>query len=512
VVTAVLIESNGSNIASDSATVTVSGDDSSFLEGIDPKLIEADPDAGYNYPYFLYAPNRYSGQTTPILVEPVNTGRPSNNLEDHITSGRDTVQSGLGRSIADSVEAPFVVPVFPRPAGDPVDATHYVHQLDDTTMSISEGPLERVDLQLLKMVEDAQSRLSERDYPVDDGIMLNGFSASGNFVDRFAVLHPDRVVSVTAGGLNGMAILPLEEAEGQELPYHVGVSNLDELVGSTLNKDALDEVNQFLYMGADDTNDTIPYDDAWTDEDMRQLALDVYGEDMILERFPRCQRAYQEAGIEAQFRVYSDTGHSPAPARDDIIEVHRRTIRGESVADLGETITNEVVISASSSQPTVGESVEFSGTETSLTGSTVSNYLWEFGSGDSAVGESVTYSYDSPGEKTVTLTVVTDDGMEFEQTQSVRVTESGETGDESTPSAEEGTETTPNPSETLSPTETGEPDETTGTEAADTTTEETPGGSGPGFGIVGTLAGVGGAARLLQGRLSDTENSKKSRD
>ena len=125
------------------------------------------------------------------------------------------------------------------------------------------------------MVDDARQRLAASDYPVADGMLLNGFSASGNFVDRFTVLHPEQVVSVTAGGLNGMALLPLAEADGRTLEYHVGIADVEELTGQAVDLDALDDANQFLYMGAEDENDTIPYDDAWTDDDLREIALAV---------------------------------------------------------------------------------------------------------------------------------------------------------------------------------------------------------------------------------------------
>jgi hypothetical protein len=170
--------------------------------------------------------------------------------------------------------------------------------------------------------------------------MLNGYSASGNFVDRFAVLHPERVVSVTAGGLNGMPILPLERADGHELPYHVGIANVEELTGDPANLDRLDTTNQFLYMGGEDDNDTIPFDDAWTDDDLRQTALEVYGEDMIEDRFPRSQEAYREAGVSAAFRVYDGVGHNPGPAMDDVIEFHRASMNGESVEAFGEDLTS----------------------------------------------------------------------------------------------------------------------------------------------------------------------------
>lgn len=339
--TAVLWESNGQPLDQETALISLDGEPPERTDGFDPLFVEADPDAGFEYPYYLYAPDTFPDDPRPILVEPNNTGTSTDEFETHVERAERTIESGTGRTIADDLFAPFLVPVFPRPRRNPVDWTHYVHQLDATTMSIDDGPLERVDLQLLEMVSDARDRLDERGYPVADGIMLNGFSASGNFVDRFTVLHPDRVLSVTAGGLNGMALLPLDAANGHTLNYHVGVANVESLTGEPVDLAALDEVNQFLYMGSEDDNDTIPYDDAWTDDELREIALEVYGDDMIAQRFSRSQEAYQKAGVSAQFRVYDGVGHTPRPAIDNLVEFHRRSMNDEDVSEFGDDLVTE---------------------------------------------------------------------------------------------------------------------------------------------------------------------------
>jgi hypothetical protein len=386
------------------AEVTVSGD-ASIVDGFEPQLVPAEPSAGFEYPYYLYAPTTSTERDSkPLVVEPTNTGTATNDFEQHRRAGEETSRRGLGREIADTLAAPLLVPVFPRPRGDPVDGTHYVHQLDDTTMELDSGPLERVDRQLIRMIEHARERLGGRGYPVsDEGVMMNGFSASGNFVDRFTVLHPEEVISVTAGGLNGMALLPHEQYESRELPYHVGIANTEELIGENPDVDALSEVNQLLYMGEEDTNDTIPFDDAWTDDDLRQLALDVYGEDMITERFPTCQQAYQDAGIEAQFRIYEDAGHTPRPATSDIFEFHRRSLNGEDVSDFGQTITSAAQIERSAQAPATGDEITFDGSGSTGGVDEVIAYLWEFGDGTTATGESVTHTYNDSGTFTVAL-------------------------------------------------------------------------------------------------------------
>lgn len=427
---------SGNSVAQDWATVAVD-DDAEALDGVPVTRIEPDSAAGFNYPYYLYAPPVLRSEAgDPMLVEPNNSGTPSDDLETHETSAESRIRNGFTRDIAGQLRVPLLIPVFPRPETDPVDWTHYVHQLDRETMAIDDGPLERVDRQLLSMVEHARERLSERDYPVDgEGILLNGFSASGNFVDRFTVLHPGEVVSVTAGGLNGMALLPLTESKGRTLNYHVGIADVESLTGEPVDLDALDEVNQFLYMGSEDTNDTIGYDDAWTSDELEATALEVYGEQMIAERFPFCQRAYDQAGVRAQFRVYEGVGHSPRAAAADIVEFHRRSITGESVSEFGQNVRSETTFEFDPSDVEADEEVTFDASESqAVPGAEIAGYTWDFGDGETAAGPQPSHRFTAAGDYTITLSVISDDGVTETATQRVSVAESdtstgGSTGD-----------------------------------------------------------------------------------
>lgn len=316
-------------------------------EGIGPTLIEANPEAGFEYPYYLYAPKPQRDAPTPILVEPNNSPRPSDDFAVHIQEVETKIEHGVGRHISDELAVPLVLPVFPRPVSEPVDWTHSIQQLDLETMNIEAGPLKRIDLQLLRMVEDARERLKGADYEIDDGIMLNGFSASGIFANRFAALHPEKVVSVTAGGINGMPVLPykeiernpIEDANTYPLTYHVGVANVEKLTGVPFDRSAFRDVPQYLYIGENDNNDTLLYPDTFTGTELRLAALLAYGDRIHEERFPRAKAAYEEMGAKAVFRMYEDAGHTPKPVISDLVEFHRRILEGEAIetvrADLG---------------------------------------------------------------------------------------------------------------------------------------------------------------------------------
>jgi PGF-CTERM protein len=489
----------GENIARVLAEVFVD-ESAERRDGVEKTFVAADSAAGFEYPYYLYAPSVPENEDPkPVVMEPTNSGQTTDDFAVQRRDAESKLESGLGRDVADGVGAAYVVPVLPRPRTEPVDWTHYVHSLDDTTMAIEDGPLERVDLQVLRMVEDARERLAAQSYPTADGLLLTGFSASGNFVDRFTMLHPDRVLSVTAGGLNGMPILPLEEADGHTLPYHVGIADVEDLTGSPVDLDALGGVNQFLFMGAEDTNDTIPYDDAWTDDDLRQTALDVYGDHMIEERFPRAQAAYEEAGVDAQFRVYEDTGHNPAPAIGDMVAFHEATIAGEDVGEFGDTIRTVLGFDATPEPPAAGESVELDASASEGGTRDLEYFLWDFGNGDTAVGETVTYTFEEAGAWPVTLTTVSTKGTESEVTETVVVANE----DGSIPEDVEATTETETETETAATTEASDTTSASGGagDGDDVNDEESESGaSSPGFGVGGALAGLAGASYLLGSR------------
>ena len=414
--------------AEPTADATTDDGDAAVSVADDPTLIEADPDAGFEYPYYLYAPtDADDGEPTPLLVEPVNSGQATDEFDVHRDAATTIADGGTGRTIADELGAPFIVPVFPRPESDPVDWTHYVHALDDTTMAIDDGPLERVDEQLLAMAADARARLEEAGVPADDeGIMLNGFSASGNFVERFASLHPEAVVSVTAGGLNGMPVLPAAAADGRTLPYHVGVADVEELTGEPFNEDAFADVNRFLYMGSIDMNDTIPFGDAWTDDALRETALDTYGFDMHAERFPTARAMYEAIDANAVFRSYERAAHTPRPAEADLVEFHERVLAGDDVeairADLGGGVPNpRAAIRLAPETTTPGVRVSAHAVGSAVEDGAIESVEWAFDDGTTAEGELVTKTFESPGRHAVTLTTTTDAGETHRSTAYVTI-------------------------------------------------------------------------------------------
>ena len=60
-----------------------------------------------------------------------------------------------------------------------------------------------------RLSDDARGRLRAHGTPTDPRVLLQGFSASAMFANRFTVLHPQRVRAATIGSPGGWPIAPV---------------------------------------------------------------------------------------------------------------------------------------------------------------------------------------------------------------------------------------------------------------------------------------------------------------
>lgn len=284
-----------------------------------PTLMEvpASACANFFFPYYLYVPaDLPKERTIRLLVEPNNTGRTSDDFEVHRQSAKHLVSGSYARRLAERLRTPLLVPVFPRPHQE---WRIYTHALDRDSLLIRDGPLARIDLQLLAMMEHARAVLLDHGISTKPKVLMNGFSASGNFVNRFVAIHPEAVRAVAAGGVNGLPIFPLETYQDVELPYPIGVADLRQLSGLAFDSEAYGQVSQYIYMGYLDRNDTFPFGDAWNDTE-RGLIAKLFGKEMMPDRWDRSRNILSEMPIPAQTVTYNGVAHRVLPEMwDDVV-------------------------------------------------------------------------------------------------------------------------------------------------------------------------------------------------
>ena len=268
--------------------------------------IPAAPDKGFHFPYLLFIPTSAAAKPYAyLLVEPNNTGKTSDDIEVHrnaaVSLARD---SSVGNFVAKKLGVPLLVPIFPRPSS--ADRV-YTHSLDRDTILITDGPLKRLDLQLLAMIADARPRLATMGHPVNSKVLMNGFSASGLFANRFTFLHPREVAAAAYGGVNCFVMLPVAEFKKNALNFPLGLADFEKLTGQPFDRAAYQTIPQFSYMGEDDTNDALVHEDAYSMEE-RSLVFNLLAEKMP-DRWKAVQAVYESEKLPVQFKTYPGIGH-----------------------------------------------------------------------------------------------------------------------------------------------------------------------------------------------------------
>ncbi len=110
-------------------------------------------------------------------------------------------------------DAPILIPFTPDVKG----GRPYYQQLSRECFEESEnGEYEiqypRIDLEIINAINDAKDRVMQiSGKKVAEKIFLNGYSSSGVFAQRFALIHPEIVGRALIGGASGSIPLPIEE-------------------------------------------------------------------------------------------------------------------------------------------------------------------------------------------------------------------------------------------------------------------------------------------------------------
>lgn len=286
--------------------------------------IEANPDLGFNFPYYLRIPKGLDqNEIQYFLVETNNTGVNDTLLHHEKEAYLQTTRNSLGSSICSKLKIPFLVPVFPRPAKD---WKIYTHAFDRDAANINSGDMKRLDLQLIAMIENAREVLKKHGINVKEKFLMNGFSASGTFANRFTSIHPQLVAGIACGGINAIAILPVSELQETELKYPLGTSDFELLFGIKFNVDAFQKVPQFIYMGQNDDNDAALFDDGYSEEE-RIIIFNLLGKVMIPDRFNKCESVYIQNKVNSTFKVYQGIGHeTDKQVFDDVIDFFTKII------------------------------------------------------------------------------------------------------------------------------------------------------------------------------------------
>jgi pimeloyl-ACP methyl ester carboxylesterase len=268
---------------------------------------EANAEKGYHADFYVYVSpgaqeRAEKGEAVTLLVQPNNSGRTSDDVAVH---QKDAWWMGFERKkIADELNVVLLVPAFIRPS---TGWEIYTHALDRDVLTTKRQDLSRLDLQLIAMIAEARAQLKEEGINSHEKFLLQGFSASGMFANRFTMLHPEKVMAVALGSPGGWPIAPVRSHQNQLLNYPAGINDLETLTGKPFDSVAYANVPQLIYLGSDDDNDSLDFTDGW-DKDAAAQVDSLFGNDPIT-RWPHAQALYKKASAHVRFVLVEGAGH-----------------------------------------------------------------------------------------------------------------------------------------------------------------------------------------------------------
>lgn len=188
--------------------------------------------SNYNIPYILVLPKNMK-ENCILAVESNNLE--TENSDDLLNNGLLTAHK-LVQQLKDN-DNPVLIPIVPSVK----NGIPYYQQLSKECFSIpSAHPFYRIDLQVLNIINEVKQNLSDK-INLRDKIFLNGYSSSGVFAQRFALLHPEIVDTLCIGGASGSIPVPI-----LELGYPLGIADYYEITGKQFDLEVYSQI-KFRY-------------------------------------------------------------------------------------------------------------------------------------------------------------------------------------------------------------------------------------------------------------------------
>lgn len=303
----------------------------SMLNGVSYKIkfLSIDSDKGINISSILAIPlsNDVNNQ---IIIE-------ANNLESE--DSEEIVEQGIQTGyrlacLTSDLPAPIIIPLIPSHKNYP-----YLQQLSLECFDIPKGDKNyRIDEQVVRIINKAKTILKEEiGLTVSDKIILNGYSSSGVFAQRFALLHPDVVETACIGGASGSIPVPTKD-----LSYPLGIADYEQLTGRIFDFESYSKIKFRYYVGEFETQNksNTRVDDFGAPAPMHDMSYfnrsvpveagkkqrEIFGEDMF-ERANRTIQVLKSLGIDIQHEIILGRGHN--------------NINGIGVNELGDKIISD---------------------------------------------------------------------------------------------------------------------------------------------------------------------------
>lgn len=288
----------------------------------------------FSIPYILIIPKHIDDES--MLVVEVNNCETENKaklMDDAIHTGKNLV-SKIGKN-----NCPVLIPVIPSVANE-----GYYQQLSKECFDISsDNPLYRIDLQVLNIIEDAKDKLKEY-ASIKEKVFFNGYSSSGVFAQRFALLHPQIIDTLCVGGASGSIPMPTFE-----LMYPLGISDFVNLTGESFDFGSYCQIKFRYYVGQleDSRKSSNRYDEEGNFAPMHDMSYfirsvpseigfkqrQLYGKN-LLQRAINQEKILSLMGFDIEHIIFEGRSHN--------------NLGGHGVNELGDIYINSTYMSSNS--------------------------------------------------------------------------------------------------------------------------------------------------------------------
>lgn len=280
-------------------------------------------------PYLLVIPDEMKNGSE-LIVESLNKENDRkgdiNGFDDRSTSSALGTVTRILKSVKD---APIAIPIVPSREGEP-----YYQQLSRDSL-VGKAESERIDIQCLECIESAKKQVEKiTGKSIADKIFLSGYSSSGVFAQRFALIHPEIVSKCCVGGSVGS--IPIPE---NELVYPCGIKDYKELFGKEFEANSYKQIDFAYYVGEHEASrpgnwdidgnvikkdehtqaeapmHDMSYHPRSIDRKLGIMQREKYGK-TLPERFENAIDYYNKNGYNFKSKIFRDVAHNDVRYKD----------------------------------------------------------------------------------------------------------------------------------------------------------------------------------------------------
>lgn len=268
-------------------------------------------------PFLLFIPKDVTNSSS--LIVDIFSGKKSvddfNTVINETLNTRTKYISDIVKKLSVENNNPILMPIIPNFKGYYTcffgsqvrnnDTTILEENILNGVVKIDENDIEKIkniDFQVLGMIEESKKIINKKNnIVINDKVIMHGYSAGGHFVNGFTALHPELISTEIVGGIDGMAILPFDNINGQKLNYPIGISDIP-----NFDKTQYSKIRHVFYIGDNDfqncaeiNNGKAKYRTCYTDAEVK-LINNIYGNISTHDRMKKINEIYNSNGYNSE--------------------------------------------------------------------------------------------------------------------------------------------------------------------------------------------------------------------